>query len=72
MDKLYTIITNDNRKDIIKFYYEKLERKKRLLSEYNDKIKKDAELGIIQSEKRNILIAEISLIKLFIDDLKDL
>jgi hypothetical protein len=59
-------------KDAIEFYNNKLNRKNRILFSLTDKIANGKDLTIKESEDKNILIAEISLIKRFIEELEDL
>jgi hypothetical protein len=61
-----------NKTETLDFWKNKLERKSKNLSEYSNRISKGEELGIIEMEKRNILVAEVSLIKFFIEDIEDL
>lgn len=54
----------------IEFQKEKLARKERLLEEYLDMLSRDEKLTEVQYAKKEVLLAEKSLLKLFIESLK--
>lgn len=60
----------DKLKKAIEFYSEKLTRKSNSLDILINKISNGEDLTVKENDKKNILIAEVSLIKLFIEELE--
>lgn len=59
----------DKVKNAVEFYIEKFTRKSNLLNKLTDKIANGEELTVTENEQKNILVAEVSLIKKFIEEL---